>query len=114
MKRIDTSRTLPNRTGLSARAIAIPSTFGCVVGRVNVCKRSADSTTRNTAACGLFVESAVPNPQWFTTRKMMCSNVFNPSGDSDRYATLEVGEEWVIYDRENHQAWIQSDYTVEL
>lgn len=29
--------------------------------------------------------------------------------DSDRYAELSIGdEEFVIYDRENHQAWIQS------
>ena len=29
--------------------------------------------------------------------------------ESDRYAELNIGdEEFVIYDRENHQAWIQS------
>jgi hypothetical protein len=28
----------------------------------------------------------------------------------DRYAELTIGDdEFVIYDRENHQAWIQSD-----
>ncbi|MFB6297396.1 MAG: hypothetical protein ABEH56_02630 [Salinirussus sp.] len=36
------------------------------------------------------------------------------SGDrSDRYAELDLGdEEYVIYDRENHQAWIQSTVAV--
>ena len=29
--------------------------------------------------------------------------------ESERYAELTIGdEEFVIYDRENHQAWIQS------
>lgn len=29
--------------------------------------------------------------------------------ESERYAELNIGdEEFVIYDRENHQAWIQS------
>ena len=29
--------------------------------------------------------------------------------DKERYAELTIGdEEFVIYDRENHQAWIQS------
>ncbi|MFB6310183.1 MAG: hypothetical protein ABEH64_03275 [Salinirussus sp.] len=33
--------------------------------------------------------------------------------DVDRYAELNIGdEEFVIYDRENHQAWIQSTDTV--
>ena len=33
----------------------------------------------------------------------------------DRYAELNIGdEEFVIYDRENHQAWLQSSVTVEL
>lgn len=32
---------------------------------------------------------------------------------SDRYAELNIGdEEFVIYDRENHQAWIQSTMAV--
>jgi hypothetical protein len=32
---------------------------------------------------------------------------------SDRYAELNIGdEEFVIYDRENHQAWIQSTTAV--
>jgi hypothetical protein len=30
-----------------------------------------------------------------------------------RYAELNIGdEEFVVYDRENHQAWIQSSVTV--
>lgn len=36
--------------------------------------------------------------------------------ESTRYAELNIGdEEFVIYDRENHQAWIQSSvaHTVE-
>jgi hypothetical protein len=34
-------------------------------------------------------------------------------GDEDRYGELTIGdEEFVIYDRENHQAWIQSSVTV--
>lgn len=33
--------------------------------------------------------------------------------DSDRYAELNIGdEEFVIYDRENHQAWVQSSVAV--
>jgi hypothetical protein len=32
-----------------------------------------------------------------------------------RYAELNIGdEEFVIYDRENHQAWIQSTESLEL
>lgn len=31
------------------------------------------------------------------------------TGDETRYAELTIGdEEFVIYDRENHKAWIQS------
>ena len=34
-------------------------------------------------------------------------------GDENRYAELNIGdEEFVIYDRENHQAWIQSSVAV--
>jgi hypothetical protein len=34
-------------------------------------------------------------------------------GQDDRYAELNIGdEEFVIYDRENHQAWIQSTVAV--
>jgi len=34
-------------------------------------------------------------------------------GESDRYAELNIGdEEFVIYDRENHRAWIQSSVAV--
>ncbi|MHB9285801.1 hypothetical protein ACKVMT_02020 [Halobacteriales archaeon Cl-PHB] len=33
--------------------------------------------------------------------------------ESQRYAELNIGdEEFVIYDRENHQAWIQSTVAV--
>ena len=33
--------------------------------------------------------------------------------ESERYAELNIGdEEFVIYDRENHQAWIQSTVAV--
>jgi len=33
--------------------------------------------------------------------------------DDDRYAELNIGdEEFVIYDRENHRAWIQSTEAV--
>ena len=35
--------------------------------------------------------------------------------DVDRYAELNIGdEEFVIYDRENHQAWLQSSVTVDV
>jgi hypothetical protein len=35
--------------------------------------------------------------------------------DANRYAELNIGdEEFVIYDRENHQAWIQSTVAVEV
>jgi hypothetical protein len=34
-------------------------------------------------------------------------------GRSNRYAELNIGdEEFVIYDRENHQAWLQSSVAV--
>lgn len=34
-------------------------------------------------------------------------------GESDRYAELSIGDdEFVIYDRENHRAWIQSSVAV--
>lgn len=39
------------------------------------------------------------------------------AGDStaQRYAELNIGEnEFVIYDRENHQAWIQSSVAVSI
>jgi hypothetical protein len=29
-----------------------------------------------------------------------------------RYGELEVAEEFVVYDRENHRAWLQSSVTV--
>jgi len=33
--------------------------------------------------------------------------------ERDRYAELNIGdEEFVIYDRENHQAWLQSTVAV--
>lgn len=32
---------------------------------------------------------------------------------ASRYGELTIGdEEFVIYDRENHQAWLQSDFAV--
>ncbi|MFC7072993.1 hypothetical protein ACFQJ7_13015 [Halovenus rubra] len=35
--------------------------------------------------------------------------------EENRYAELNIGdEEYVIYDRENHQAWIQSSVAFEL
>jgi len=34
-------------------------------------------------------------------------------GDEGRYAELNIGDEdFVIYDRENHRAWIQSSVAV--
>ncbi len=36
-------------------------------------------------------------------------------GEQARYAELNVGdEEFVIYDRENHQSWIQSTVAVDV
>lgn len=35
--------------------------------------------------------------------------------DENRYAELNIGdEEFVIYDRQNHEAWIQSTVAVSL
>ncbi len=49
----------------------------------------------------------------------MSSNTTDKPDDSvaeeeqERYAELNIGdEEYVIYDRENHQAWIQSSVAV--
>ena len=37
------------------------------------------------------------------------------TADETRYAELNIGgEEYVIYDRKNHQAWIQSTVTYAL
>jgi hypothetical protein len=37
------------------------------------------------------------------------------SEETRRYATLNVGdEEFVIYDRENHEAWLQSTVAVSV
>jgi hypothetical protein len=34
-------------------------------------------------------------------------------GERERYAELNIGdEEYVVYDRENHQAWIQSTVAI--
>jgi hypothetical protein len=33
--------------------------------------------------------------------------------EEPRYAQLEVGDQLVVYDRHNHQAWVQSDAAVE-
>ena len=30
------------------------------------------------------------------------------AADDRRYSELNIGEAFVVYDRENHQAWIQS------
>ncbi len=36
------------------------------------------------------------------------------TGKTDRYGGLTIGdEEFVVYDRQNHQAWIQSTVAVE-
>ncbi|WP_167879967.1 DUF7331 family protein [Halorhabdus rudnickae] len=32
----------------------------------------------------------------------------------DRYAQLQLDDEFVIYDRENHTAWVQSSVAVSL
>ncbi|MFB6198356.1 MAG: hypothetical protein ABEI52_08845 [Halobacteriaceae archaeon] len=34
--------------------------------------------------------------------------------DGSRYAELMINDGTVIYDRENHDAWIQSDYAIEV
>ncbi|MEF8814050.1 MAG: hypothetical protein V5A55_09560 [Halovenus sp.] len=35
------------------------------------------------------------------------------TGNTDRYGELTIGdEEFVVYDRQNHQAWIQSTVAV--
>ncbi len=54
-------------------------------------------------------------------KKIMSTNTTDdtnaPAVDNEenRYAELNIGdEEYVIYDRENHQAWIQSSVAFEL
>jgi len=37
-----------------------------------------------------------------------------PAHPNARYADLDLDDEVVIYDRENHRAWIQSDASVEV
>ncbi|MFB6201853.1 MAG: hypothetical protein ABEI98_07565 [Halorhabdus sp.] len=38
-----------------------------------------------------------------------------PDKPDDRYAQLQLdGEEFVIYDRENHSAWVQSSVAMTL
>lgn len=37
-----------------------------------------------------------------------------PANPHARYADLDLNDETVIYDRENHRAWIQSDASVEV
>jgi hypothetical protein len=43
-----------------------------------------------------------------------------PSGSPDSllpfqpYAQLDVGDQLVVYDRRNHQAWVQSDASVRV
>lgn len=36
------------------------------------------------------------------------------SDEQERYAELTVDEEYVVYDRENHDAWIAASATVSL
>ena len=36
----------------------------------------------------------------------------SPPPSAQRYAQLDVGDQLVIYDRQNHQAWVQSDAAV--
>ena len=36
------------------------------------------------------------------------------ASQGDRFAQLETGTDVVIYDRQNHRAWLQSDDTVVL
>ena len=38
----------------------------------------------------------------------------SPPPSGNRYAQLEVGDQLVIYDRQNHQAWVQSDALVSV
>lgn len=38
----------------------------------------------------------------------------SPPPSSSRYTQLDVGDQLVIYDRQNHQAWVQSDATVSV
>ncbi|PSP88861.1 hypothetical protein BRC87_08635 [Halobacteriales archaeon QS_4_66_20] len=55
------------------------------------------------------------------TAETMTTNTTDDTGagvvddEADRYAELNIGdEEFVIYDRENYQAWLQSSVTVDL
>ncbi|MFB6073661.1 MAG: hypothetical protein ABEJ89_01465 [Haloarculaceae archaeon] len=42
-------------------------------------------------------------------------NEATDADQSSRYAELNIGdEEFVIYDRQNHQAWIQSTVVLEV
>ena len=36
------------------------------------------------------------------------------SSGEDRYAALELADDLVIYDREESNAWLQSDFTLDL
>ncbi len=38
----------------------------------------------------------------------------SPPPSGHRYAQLEVGDQLVVYDRQNHEAWVQSDATVSV
>jgi len=42
------------------------------------------------------------------------SGTESPPPSSQRYAQLDVGDQLVIYDRHNHQAWVQSDAAVSV
>ncbi|MFB6309060.1 MAG: hypothetical protein ABEH35_07000 [Haloarculaceae archaeon] len=43
------------------------------------------------------------------------TNEVTPDERGSQYAELNVGDDkFVIYDRENHQAWVQSTVTVDV
>ena len=57
----------------------------------------------------------------FSPAKPMSTNATDDTNDTRseeparRYAELNIGdEEFVIYDRENHQAWIQSSMSLDV
>lgn len=60
-------------------------------------------------------EAAPADPQHQMTTNATDETDAMVAGDdqAERYAELNIGdEEFVIYDRENHQAWIQSTMAV--
>jgi hypothetical protein len=44
----------------------------------------------------------------------MHERVSEKNDHESRIATFEVGKDTVFYDRENYDAWIESDYTVPI